>query len=140
MKTILSAVMILLLHFACGTKTEISTLEGKWNLENVSGGLLGVNIDFAKGEVVWNFQTNPNILVVTETFTTDEPDNDYSPLSPGSYEYEELKLNGKTYIEFKNPALTSGRYFITENGKLIFDPNDQAYASGADFFISSFVR
>lgn len=31
------------------------TIEGSWHLKNITGGLIGVDIDYSRGKIVWDF-------------------------------------------------------------------------------------
>ena len=62
------------------------SLDGTWNLTNVRGSLLGVDLDYNEGEVIWNFNQD-NILVVENNIMTTGPEDIYSGLDSGTYAY-----------------------------------------------------
>lgn len=73
-------------------------IEGEWNLTNIQGGFLGVDQDFDRGVVVWNF--NPATEMVTVSNNYIGTDVSVGPAS-GTYPYiisapadaEELIIN-----------------------------------------------
>ena len=63
------------------------SLDGTWNLTNVRGSLLGVDLDYNRGEVIWNFIQDENTLVVENNIMTTGPEDIYSGLDSGTYVY-----------------------------------------------------
>ncbi|MEE9360960.1 MAG: hypothetical protein V3U92_00010 [Cellulophaga sp.] len=61
------------------------TLNGVWNLKNVSGSLLGINIDYIKGQVEWDFDLENNILIIKNNIITTGPEDVYAGLDSGKY-------------------------------------------------------
>ncbi|WP_148639326.1 hypothetical protein [Aquimarina longa] len=93
-----------------------SNLEGVWNLTNISGGFVGINKDFKKGIITWDF----NEANKTVKITNKDLDNQYGLLSPGTYTYkmvkkedkEELVINDMIISYFKR--VTTSKFIIDE--------------------------
>jgi hypothetical protein len=64
------------------------TINGIWNLKNVSGGLQGIHLDYTKGEVLWTFNETTGKLIVENKIITQGPKNTHSGLKSGTYDYE----------------------------------------------------
>lgn len=62
-----------------------SGLEGTWNLINVTGGLIGINENFKKGEIVWVFDTTSKQVKVTNNNGSAGSTQDLFPT--GTYTY-----------------------------------------------------
>lgn len=140
MKYLQFYMVIFLLISNCSSKPEINELDGKWHLQNVSGGFAGVNIDFEKGQVIWDFQSEKNSFRITENFENDDPNQNYTPLKPGQYNYEIIVVGNKKFLQLEGLENTIGAYEITNNGQLVINPNEQPTGQGADHFISLFSR
>lgn len=63
------------------------TIEGSWHLKNISGGLLGVDIDYGRGKIIWKFNTQSNTVTVENNIPTTNPENFYPDLPAGTYNY-----------------------------------------------------
>ncbi|MDH7445645.1 hypothetical protein [Aquimarina sp. 2201CG14-23] len=59
-------------------------LEGTWNLVNVTGGFAGINQDFERETIVWNFNESNNTVVVTNNSTITGV---YDGFPTGTYSY-----------------------------------------------------
>ena len=70
-----------------------ATLQGKWSLVNVSGGLAGVDDNFDTGMIVWSFDQETFTLTVTNTNTETVV---YDGLPTGTYDYKVLTTDGVT--------------------------------------------
>ncbi len=65
--------------------TPLSGLQGKWNLVNITGGFIGVNQDFEKGVIVWDFNDSTKMVTVTNNAVT--TGGIYTGLESGTYPY-----------------------------------------------------
>jgi hypothetical protein len=87
----LSLVTLVITAFACKKTIENPpneiTLSGDWNMKNVSGGLMGLNLDYNPGEVIWIFNTTTNQLSVTNNILTTGPKSIYARFQSGVYNY-----------------------------------------------------
>lgn len=95
--TKLGLLALVVLTFAC-SKTNVNppneiTLEGNWNMKNVSGGLMGLNLDYDPGEVIWRFDASTNLLMVTNNILSTGPKSIYARFATGSYPYYILNNN-----------------------------------------------
>jgi len=111
---------------------QTESLNGTWNLKNVSGGLQGINIDYTQGEVEWNFNLENNTLIVENNIITTGPEDIYAGLDSGTYNIE-IEQNGGTQTLFIND---------TERGVIILLNTNLKIDDGvaADGFITEFER
>ena len=122
MKKIYIYLAILIVAVACtsNTKDELvvekatSPISGKWNLNNVYGGLLGLNQNYATGDLTLNFNTTTNIVVVNNTVT-----NSNTSFVSGSYSYAIQTISGVDFLVID--GINRGK--ITINSNLILDNN-----------------
>ncbi len=88
-------------------------LAGVWNLVHIQGGLKGVQIDYAVGEVTWFFNDDSNTLLVENTIMTTGPENVYSGLDSGTYTFE-VRQDKDMQILYVNDA-KQGEFSITDD-------------------------
>ncbi|MEQ6124453.1 hypothetical protein AAON49_09650 [Pseudotenacibaculum sp. MALMAid0570] len=91
MKTLTSFFFLGMLFLTTCLDTNVSydeTINGTWNLRNVSGGLQGINIDYNHGLVKWTFDLQNNLLTVENNITTTGPQDIYAGLDSGTYNFE----------------------------------------------------
>lgn len=95
--TRLSLVVLVITAFACkksiDTPSNEITLKGNWNMKNVSGGLIGLNLDYNPGEVIWIFNITTNKLSVTNNIISTGPKSIYARYQTGTYDYYTTTLN-----------------------------------------------
>ena len=94
---------------------NLSGVQGEWNLVNVTGGLIGLNENFEKGVIVWEFNEGKKILKITNNNTT----NVYDVLPSGTYAYSILTVNDskELIIDDKNIGnfeLTTDQFTIDD--------------------------
>ncbi len=129
-------VMSIVLFTNCSNNDESSetiTLNGIWNLKNVSGGLLGINVDYDPGEVTWNFNLENNILTVENNITTTGPEDIYAGLDSGTYSFQ-VQQNGDTEVLYINNSVRGVIVLLSENQLTLDDGVD------ADGFATVFER
>jgi len=88
-KLCLLMILSLMLFTSCSNdddSNQTDTLNGIWNLKNVRGGFIGVDIDFNQGEVKWDFNLENNTLIVENNIMTTGPEDIYTGLDSGIYE------------------------------------------------------
>jgi len=104
----------------CGIDNPIQseTLSGIWNLRNANGGLQGINIDYNEGDVKWDFNIENNRLIVENNILTTGPENIYSGLASGTYDFM-IQQNGDTQILLVEGMERGG--IILSDGKLTLD-------------------
>ena len=66
-------------------KPDLETINGVWNLTNVRGGFVGVDIDYAKEEVSWTFNMDNGTLIVENNIITTGPEDIYAGFDTGEY-------------------------------------------------------
>ena len=111
---------------------EVETISGIWNLKNVSGGLLGVNIDYNQGDVKWEFNLNTNKLTVENNILTTGPEDIYAGLESGTYDIK-ISQNGATQTLFIDNIERGNLTLLNNNLKI-----DEGLVS--DGFITEFER
>ena len=89
-------------------------ISGIWNLNNVYGGLLGLNQNYATGDLTLNFNTTTNTVVVNNTVT-----NSNTSFVSGSYSYAIQTISGVDFLVID--GINRGK--ITINSNLILDNN-----------------
>lgn len=111
---------------------QTETINGIWNLKNVSGGLQGINIDYNEGDVKWDFNLENNTLVVENNILTTGPEDIYAGLDSGTYTIK-IEKNGETETLFVED--TKRGVLILLNTNLKIDDN-----LAADGLITEFER
>jgi hypothetical protein len=106
-------------------------INGSWNLKNVTGGFIGVNIDYNQGDVIWTFNCQNNSLVVENNIITTGPEDIYAGLDTGSYSYiieqngdvETLFIDGneRGNIELQNNILKIDDGIIADGFITLFE-------------------
>ncbi len=129
MKKLIFINVIILFLISCnnddnGTIAEHS-INGSWNLKNVSGGIVGVNLDYNAEQVIWTFNESKNSIEVKNNIITTGPKNIYSGLSTGSYTYE-IKIDEEKEILHINEAL----FGVIKIENKILTINDNLAADG----------
>ncbi|MDH7445644.1 hypothetical protein [Aquimarina sp. 2201CG14-23] len=79
-------ILFSVLLFSCSNDDDNSepTLQGQWNLVNVSGGFTGLDEDIAKGVIVWDFNTTTGMVTIMNDIT----DSSFNTiLESGTYTY-----------------------------------------------------
>ena len=113
-------------------ETNDSPIHGIWNMINVSGGFTGVDNDFDKGVIIWEFDATNNTLEVKNT-----SGSLFSGLSSGDYGYSVVEDDGRSYLFVG--AVEMGGITIAEN-EMIINQNDMSLGTGADRFVFKLVR
>ena len=125
--------------------SELSdSLDGRWNLSNVSGGFAGVDIDYEQGLVSWNFNPGTLILTVENSVINNGPQSTFLPVQSGDYAYIVLEFNGNKYLTIEGVGIYEngefGRFEINEAGDMIIDQGESSEGEAADVYILSFLR
>lgn len=87
-KLLVLCLSVLLFAVSCNDHDETITqdsLEGIWHLNNVSGGIQGIDLDYDQGDVVWNFTMAESSVKVESTILTNGPKSIYQGLISGTY-------------------------------------------------------
>ena len=99
---------IVISAFACTKPIENPpneiTLNGDWHIKNVSGGLIGLNLDYNPGEVIWKFNLPTGKLDVTNNIISTGPKSIYARYQTGTYDYYISSLNSldQLYVDSAN--------------------------------------
>lgn len=64
------------------------TLNGIRHLKNVSGGLVGIDIDYQRGDVQWNFNLEKHTLIVENNLVNAGPEAIHAGLENGIYNFQ----------------------------------------------------
>ncbi len=113
-----------------------------WNLKNVSGGFLGLDIDYDKADIIWEFIPSDSNLIVTNSTLIKEPQSLYIPLESGTYKYETKEVKGDSFIYIDGfGTYDNGEYgSYEENDELIINQNKGSEYSGSDFYTLIFEK
>jgi len=107
-----------------------------WHLKNVSGGVSGVDNDFASNKIVWEFKDATSTLIVSNT-NTDASIED--GLDSGTYTYSIIEVGSDAYIKINSNEV--GKITISTSGNtLTINQNLKSTGSGADGYIYTFDK
>lgn len=122
---------LLLVTVSCSdTNDDINDpLDGEWHVANISGGLAGINDDYAHGTIIWNFNSQTSKLTVANNNTANTL---YDGLESGEYPYSILTKNKVLYLLIDGQEF--GGITLSQN-RLTFNQNKLSSGSGADGFI-----
>lgn len=90
------------------TSLEDDPMQGTWNLLNISGGFVGMDQDFEKGAIVWEFHPGQQRLVVVNNVPSDPM---YAGLGTGSYRYSVEVKNSNAYVRINDVELGGVAFF-----------------------------
>ena len=128
--------LVLLSAFTCNKDVippdNSITLNGNWNMKNVSGGLIGLNLDYNPGEVIWNFNTTTEKLSVTNNIITTGPKSIYARYATGLYDFYTTTINSMEYLYVDSARV--GTITIGTNALLLDDGID------VDGFLTRFEK
>ncbi len=123
---------ILLMSSCKEENNDILSIEGTWKLNNVSGGLAGINIDYNDGDVNWIFTPTTQKLEVQNNIETDGPEQIYSMFDTGIYDYNIVNENDleQLYIDGVNV------------GTITYDENEMNIDQGiaVDGLLMNFIK
>lgn len=124
---------------SCSTTTtsidnQNNTINGSWHLKNVSGGLMGINIDYQPGDVKWTFDTTTNTLAVENTIITTGPEDLYAGLDTGTYTYE-IQVEETTQTLYINNVARGSIQLENNYSTLTIDDG-----VAADGMMTTFIR
>ena len=127
----------LLLLTGCTEEADIvpqdQSLNGTWNLKNLSGGFAGINENYSNGTITWTFNSqNQNIVIVNNN----EASTQFIYAS-GTYNYSIIEINNQKYLQIDN-----GEYggLNISNNNLVIDQDIISNGVGADGFILNFEK
>ncbi len=112
--------------------TSPNTYYGAWQLKNVSGGLMGINLNYTTGEVIWSFDENTSKLTVINNIISTGSKSIFARLATGTYTFS-ISKNGKRKNLFVD-NVDFGTIHVN-NGVLLLDEG-----VAADGFLTEFGR
>jgi hypothetical protein len=101
-----------------------SSIDGKWNLTKIYGGITGLVQIFAVGEIEWTFNTPNSTLTVNNTSSNPV----YNYLPSGTYSFQEISNSGHHFLVIEADEL--GQLSISGN-QLQIDQNKKSTGEGA---------
>ena len=132
----MAAMVVSVLFLSCNNddvnSNPVETIAGTWKMQNVNGGLLGVNVDYREGDVDWTFDTDSQSVRVVNRILTTGPEDIYAGPETGAYPYDIQQL-GETEIFYLNDEVMGG--IILSGNTLTIDSG-----SDADGLVTIFVR
>ena len=101
------------------------TLNGIWNVNNISGGIAGIDNGYETGIITWTF--NNQTLTVENNAAQG---NIYNGFESGTYSYLLLEDENEQFINLNE----SGDYLkiIIENNEMKIDPNDSRWLENGE--------
>ncbi|MFD2562118.1 hypothetical protein [Aquimarina rubra] len=73
------------------TNNSLVDLQGEWNLVNIIGGFEGIDQDFERGTIIWDFNETDGTITVTNNSTITDV---YNGLPSGTYDYSVMDSGG----------------------------------------------
>jgi hypothetical protein len=147
MKTILYNSLVLLLCLgsftACQKETRQttksnnsapnSTIDGKWHLIRINGGITGANETHNVNEIIWSFNTQNATLTVNNTVGS----STYYYLPSGTYPFQQISGPNGNYLVIDGSEL--GRFTFSGN-QMLLDENQKSTGEGACGFYITLQR
>ena len=115
--------------------SQKETLNGNWNLINISGGFAGINDTLPEGLVTWSFDGQDSTLTIDNNCAQADL---FCGHASGAYKYSTIEINNKFFLSINNNEV--GQYKIFNNNTLIIDQNNTQSSSGTDGFLFRFER
>ena len=107
-----------------------------WNLKNVTGGIDGVDNDFATGKIVWEFKDATSSLTVSNTNTDTSIEDG---LDSGNYTFSLTEIGSDTYLNINSNEV--GKIIFTDSGNtLTINQNLKSTGTGTDGFVYMFTK
>jgi hypothetical protein len=136
-QTFILIVLTYLVTLSCNSDDNNTTiaedpLNGSWNLTNVFGGFLTVDIDYAPDEVTWTFDTTNEMISIENNILTTGPEQIHSGPETGVYNYEIVVENLEEVI-YIDGVFTG--VLVIENNTLLIDNG-----LSSDGFISTYIK
>lgn len=116
--------------------TQPQVIRILWNLRNVSGGVSGVDNDFASGKIVWEFNEITKKLTVSNTNTDTSIEDG---LDSGTYTYAITEVGSDDYLSIASNEV--GKITITNSGnQLTINQNLKSTGTTTDGYIYTFDK
>ena len=135
------ALLVLILVAACKKESvtpkqsgsPTSSVDGKWNLVRIYGGIAGVNETHNPGEIEWIFTSSNHTLTVNNTAGS----STYYYLPSGTYNFQQISNSNHQYLVIDANEL--GQFTISGNHMHI-DENKKSDGEGACGFYVELER
>jgi hypothetical protein len=86
------------------TSAPTGKIKGTWYLKNVSGSLLGVNINYKRGDVIWHFEGAKSLVIENNIMNLGSQNIHAGPQS-GTYNYEIQVVDGSQTLFINNSKI-----------------------------------
>ena len=135
------ALLVLILVAACKKDTvtpkqntpSANSIDGKWNLTRIYGGIAGVNETHNSGEIEWIFTSSNHTLTVNNTTGS----STYYYLPSGTYNFQQISNSNQHYLVIDANEL--GQFTISGN-QMHIDENKKSEGEGACGFYVELER
>lgn len=101
-----------------------STIDGKWNLAQIYGGIAGANETHSIGEIEWTFNSQNATLTVNNT----SGNSTYFYLPSGTYSFQEISGSSQNYLVIDGNELGE---FVISGSQMKIDENKKSTGEGA---------
>lgn len=108
------------------------SINGVWNLKNVRGGFVNIDIDYNLGDVIWDFDLSNNTVTVQNNILTTGPEYIYAGPVSGTYPIS-IEQNGPTEILIVDNLIVGN--IILQGSNLVLDGD-----IASDGFLAEFER
>lgn len=110
-----------------------NSLNGKWNLVRIYGGIMGANETHLPGEIEWTFNTQNSTVIVNNTIGN----SSYYNIPSGIYNFQEISNASQNYLVINSNQLGQ---FVFSGNQLLIDGNKQSTSEGACGFYFELER
>lgn len=110
-----------------------NTIDGKWHLVRITGGITGVNETHPINEITWSFNTSNSTLTVNNTVGS----STYYYLPSGTYPFQQISGPNGNYLVVDGAEL--GRFTFSGN-QMLLDENQKSTGEGACGFYITLQR
>ena len=104
--------------------SSTNSLNGKWNLVRIYGGIMGADENHTSGEIEWTFDTQNTTLTVVNTVGN----SGYYYLPSGTYSFQEISNSSQHYLVVDANELGE---FVVSGNQLLIDENKKSNGEGA---------
>ncbi|WP_294674669.1 hypothetical protein [uncultured Fluviicola sp.] len=109
------------------------TIDGKWHLIRITGGITGANETHAVNEITWSFNASNSTLTVNNTVGS----STYYYLPSGTYPFQQISGPNGNYLVIDGAEL--GQFTFSGN-QMLLDENQKSTGEGACGFYVTLQR
>lgn len=106
------------------SSTPKSTIDGKWYLMRIHGGITGADETHSAGDISWTFNTSAATLTVNNTVGN----STYYYLPSGTYSFQQLSGASGNYLVIDGNELGQA---VFSGNQLLIDENKKSTGEGA---------